>query len=69
MWALWREGLKALAGQPNVSMKLSNPAVPCNDFHTNPASTEILATLTREAIDAFGPERTMFAANWPVDAH
>lgn len=69
MWRTWREGLKALAGQPNVSMKLSNPAVPCDDFHTSEASGEILRTLTKEAIGAFGPERSMFAANWPVDRH
>lgn len=59
--ALWRQGMVALAEQPNVHVKLSELSVPGQPWnhHDNVA-------IMREAIVIFGIERCMFASNFPV---
>lgn len=57
----WREGMHALAANPNVAVKLSELGSPMAawDERQNIA-------LLAEAIDIFGAERCLFASNFPV---
>lgn len=58
----WREGLRALAACPNVTVKISGLAM--FDHHW---TVESLRPYVLETIDAFGAARAMFASNFPVD--
>lgn len=60
--AAWRQAIKALAAQPNVSIKISglgDPGTPWTAAHNG--------RIVRQAIEAFGASRAMFASNFPVD--
>jgi len=59
--ARWRKGLEALALQPNVHIKLSEFGL--KDSPWNYADNRVVV-LT--ALEIFGPERCMFASNFPV---
>ena len=61
-WRAWRDGMRALAAQPNVSAKISGMGM--LDHHW---TTESLRPYVLETIDAFSSERCMFASNFPVD--
>ncbi|NKF24218.1 amidohydrolase family protein [Solimonas marina] len=61
-WREWREGLRRLAAQRNVVTKISGLAM--FDHHW---TIESLRPYVLETIEAFGPERCMFASNFPVD--
>ena len=71
----WRKNIRALAGCPNVSVKLGGLAMVFCNFPSfladPPASSEQLAREWRpyldECIDAFGAQRGMFESNFPVD--
>ncbi|CAK9001760.1 Uncharacterized protein y4mH [Durusdinium trenchii] len=71
----WEAGLRALAAQPHVHIKLSGALTPMTGFGFEkravpPTSDEVadaLEPLFRTAIAVFGPERCMFASNFPVD--
>jgi predicted TIM-barrel fold metal-dependent hydrolase len=61
---LWREGIDALAATgPNVVCKLSGLAMPFASV-----GVEALGPWLEYAIGAFGPDRCMFASNFPVDS-
>ena len=58
----WRDGMRSLAGAPNVSVKISGLGV------ANPGWTvESLRPIVLDTIDSFGVERCMVASNFPVD--
>jgi len=73
---LWRDGIRALAGQANVVMKIGGLA---NDFFSGnqlyleaePPSSEVIATIYRpffdHCVETFGAERCMFESNYPAD--
>ncbi len=71
----WRAGITALAEIDHVHVKISGLLMPCLGFgyehdDTDPTVSELvdrLGPLVRHAIGAFGPERCMFASNFPVD--
>jgi predicted TIM-barrel fold metal-dependent hydrolase len=50
----WRSAMAALAAFPNVAVKISGMGLPVREF-------------VQIAIELFGPERSMFASNYPVD--
>lgn len=58
----WRAGMRALAALPHVSVKLSGYGLV--DHQWTQAS---IGPLVLEAIDIFGPERCMFASDFPTD--
>jgi predicted TIM-barrel fold metal-dependent hydrolase len=61
--ALWAAGIDALASVgPNVVCKLSGLAMPLGSMEA-----AAFAPWLEHAIGAFGPERCMFASNFPVD--
>lgn len=59
----WRSAMAALAGCPNVAVKVSGLGQPGKPW-TVAANREVVLT----TIDLFGPERCMFASNFPVDS-
>jgi predicted TIM-barrel fold metal-dependent hydrolase len=58
----WREGMQALAAQPNVVAKLSGLGT---FIHRN--DPEHIDLVVNEALDLFGPERCMFGSNFPIE--
>jgi predicted TIM-barrel fold metal-dependent hydrolase len=58
----WREGMRMLAGCPNVVVKISGFAMFDHRW-----TVESLRPYVLETIDTFGVERAMFASNFPVD--
>jgi predicted TIM-barrel fold metal-dependent hydrolase len=71
----WRQSIRSLAECPNVAVKLGGLAMAfCGLPEEGPArgfGSEHLAGLWRPyvetCIDAFGPNRSMFESNYPVD--
>ena len=62
--SLWRDGIDALAAAgANVVCKLSGLAMPFGSV-----GVEALGPWLEHAIAAFGPDRCMFASNFPVDS-
>ena len=58
----WRRGMRLLAAQPNVAVKISGLAM--LDWHW---SEESLRPFVLETLESFGAARTMLASNFPVD--
>jgi len=61
-WRQWRDGLRLLAREPNVSVKISGLVM-----FDHPWTLDSLRPLVFETLDAFGADRAMFASNFPVD--
>lgn len=60
--AAWRAGMERMAAQPNIALKISG--VPMTDWRW---TIESLRPIVLESIDFFGPARTMFGSNFPID--
>jgi predicted TIM-barrel fold metal-dependent hydrolase len=60
--AFWRDNLRRVAENPNVTMKISGIAMA-----THAWSEAIVAPIVDDLIGIFGAERCMFASNYPVD--
>jgi L-fuconolactonase len=71
----WRDGISSLATQPHVQVKLSGFLMPALGYayersRKGPGVNELVdkvSPLVEHCIDAFGPQRCMFASNFPVD--
>jgi predicted TIM-barrel fold metal-dependent hydrolase len=59
----WRQALKALAGAPNAFLKISGIGIA-----GRPWTVEDNKPVVLDAIGIFGPDRVMFASNFPVDS-
>lgn len=58
----WRRGMRALAALPHAHAKLSGVG-----FAYRPWSMAQVRPLILEAIDVFGPDRCLFASDFPTD--
>jgi len=73
--ATWRRGIAAVAACPNVHVKLGGVGMPRTGFDWHARTTPIgseelaasLAPLMSYCIEQFGPSRSMFESNFPVD--
>lgn len=71
----WREGIAATAACPNIVIKLGGIGMPRTGFdwhlRDKPIGSEELAEsiapFMHYCIDQFGPDRSMFESNFPVD--
>lgn len=67
----WREGITALAAQPNVVAKVSGLAFPTLGMPTVRWSradiVEQVAPLVLHTANSFGPDRLVFGSNFPMD--
>ena len=61
-WREWRDGMRKLAAQENVAVKISSLGMFDRYW-----SVESIRPLVLEALDAFGTCRSMLASNFPVD--
>jgi predicted TIM-barrel fold metal-dependent hydrolase len=61
-WRAWRDGMRALATNPNIMVKISGMGM--IDHHW---TIESIRPYILETIDSFGVNRCMFASNFPVD--
>jgi L-fuconolactonase len=74
-FARWSKSVRALAGCPNVHVKLGGLGMRINGFgferEPDPPSSQVLAETWRPymetCIEAFGAKRCMFESNFPVD--
>ncbi|MEA3227373.1 MAG: amidohydrolase family protein [Planctomycetota bacterium] len=59
----WKHDIETLAEQPNVICKISGiiARVPKDE-----ATAGVLATIVNHCLDTFGPDRVIFAGDWPV---
>lgn len=58
----WKEGMSALAQQPNVSCKLSGLVMFQHTW-----TVDSLRPFLEYALNTFGTDRCIFASNFPVD--
>lgn len=58
----WRQGLKLLSSLPHVAIKISGFG-----FIRRKWTLEFIQPLVNEVIDGFGPQRVMFASDFPTD--
>ena len=61
-WARWREGMQALAAEPNVNVKLSGLGTfvhACRD--------DVMGPIVKETAAIFGAERCLFGSNFPIE--
>ena len=66
--AEWRAGMKLMAAQPQVHVKLSMLGYSVPGWHAVAEKGELLRSLVREVIDLFGASRCMFASNFHISA-
>ena len=59
---MWKRGMEQAAGAPNVVIKISGLGMCDNAWTVDSFRPWVLACL-----EAFGPERSFFGTNWPVD--
>ncbi|WP_158600864.1 amidohydrolase family protein [Teichococcus wenyumeiae] len=57
----WRDGLRAMAAQPNIAIKLSNASA-----YAPSAAVADLRQVILPIIEAFGPGRALFGTDYPV---
>lgn len=58
----WRQGISRLAAAPNMTVKLSGFGMVESSWNASS-----IRPLVLHCIECFGPERAMFASNFPVD--
>ena len=71
----WRNGIAAVAECPNVNVKLGGIGMPQTGFDWHERDTPIgseelaesIAPFMNYCIEQFGPDRSMFESNFPVD--
>ena len=71
----WREGIRAVAGCPNVTCKVGGMGMPRWGFGWHARNipigseelAESMAPWMNHCIEQFGPERSMFESNFPPD--
>lgn len=61
-WKRWREGMARLAAESNVSVKLSGL-----DTFERKLAPALTASIIKETVALFGPERCMFGSNFPIE--
>ncbi len=59
----WIRDMKSIAQRPNVICKISGIAAHVPDY---PLTAEDLAPIINHCLDQFGPDRVVFAGDWPV---
>jgi len=61
-WVQWSNGMRELAGRPNVVTKLSALGT---FIHRN--DPEHIAAVVKETVGIFGPTRCLFGSNFPIE--
>jgi predicted TIM-barrel fold metal-dependent hydrolase len=61
-FATWKKGMEALAQRPNTICKISGIVASAKKDW----KVADLAPIVRFSLETFGPDRTIFAGDWPV---
>lgn len=61
-WAAWRDGMGALAAEPNVNVKLSGLGT-----FVHACRAEIMEPIVRETVALFGADRCLYGSNFPIE--
>lgn len=61
-WKRWRDGMSALAAQPNVNVKLSGLGT-----FVHACRADVMAPVIRETVAIFGADRCLFGSNFPIE--
>jgi predicted TIM-barrel fold metal-dependent hydrolase len=61
-WKKWRAGMFALAGQPNVNVKLSGLGT-----FVHACRADVIAPIVRETVAIFGADRCLYGSNFPIE--
>ena len=61
-WEKWRAGMSALAGQPNVNVKLSGLGT-----FVHACRSDVMAPIIRETVAIFGADRCLYGSNFPIE--
>ncbi len=61
-WKRWREGMNALARQPNINVKLSGLGT-----FVHACLPDVVGPVVRETVDIFGAKRCLFGSNFPIE--
>ena len=75
IFEVWKQGISEMASLPNTYIKLGGMLMPWNGFgwdtRERPGTSDEMVALQGRyylhAIEAFGPERSMFESNFPAD--
>ena len=59
----WADNMRTLAGQPNITVKLSGLTAYCN---SGEGTAETLKPWVDFVIETFGPSRMVWGGDWPV---
>lgn len=61
-WVLWREGMRKLAGCPNVCVKLSGLGT-----FEHECSVALWQPVVKETLSIFGAARCLYGSNYPIE--
>ncbi len=61
-WAAWGEGMKTLAAEPNMNVKLSGLGT-----FVHACRADVMEPIIRETVAIFGPDRCMYGSNFPIE--
>jgi predicted TIM-barrel fold metal-dependent hydrolase len=62
-WAAWRQGMRELAGCPNVAVKLSGLGT-----FDRECSVALWRPIVEETLEMFGAGRCLFGSNFPIES-
>jgi predicted TIM-barrel fold metal-dependent hydrolase len=61
-WKLWRNGMKGLAAEPNMHVKLSGLGT-----FVHACRSDVMDSVIRETVDIFGAGRCLYGSNFPIE--
>lgn len=61
-WQAWRDGMRLLAGCPNIVSKLSGLGT-----FEHACSVALWRPVVLETLELFGADRCLFGSNWPIE--
>lgn len=61
-WNAWRQGMKLLAAEPNVSTKLSGLGTFVHAYRS-----DVVSPIVKETVAMFGADRCMYGSNFPIE--
>lgn len=61
-WKLWRDGMQALAAEPNMNVKLSGLGT-----FVHACRRDVIDPIVKETIATFGANRCLYGSNFPIE--
>jgi predicted TIM-barrel fold metal-dependent hydrolase len=61
-WKSWREGMQALAAEPNMNVKLSGLGT-----FVHACRADVMGPIIRETVALFGADRCVYGSNFPIE--